>query len=46
MSYMTRAELGIKINPKQNVVSGFKFLSRDSLSLIPYAIHICIMTTR
>ena len=34
--------LGIKINPKQNVLSEFKILSRDSVSHIPKEIHTCI----
>ena len=29
-------KLGTKINPKQNALSGFKLLSRDSGSHIPY----------
>ena len=32
-------KLGIKINPKLNALSGFKLLSRDSGSQIPYKIH-------
>ena len=31
---------GIKINPKQNVLSGFKLLSRDSVPHISYEIHV------
>ena len=32
-------KLGIKTNPKQNVLSGFNLLSRDSVSQIHYEIH-------
>ena len=32
-------KLGIKINPKQNALSGFKLFSRDSGSHIPYKTH-------
>ena len=32
-------KLGIKINPKQNALSGFKLLSRDSGSPISFEIH-------
>ena len=32
-------KLGIEINPKYNVLSWFKLLSRDSGSHIPYKIH-------
>ena len=30
---------GIKMNPKHNALSGFKLLSLDSVSHIPYKIH-------
>ena len=32
-------KLGLKINPKQNALSGFKLLSRGSWSHIPFEIH-------
>ena len=43
---MTRAKLGT--NPKQNALSGFKLLSRDSGSRVPYEIHVRMLlsTTR
>ena len=33
-------KFGIKVNPKQNALSGFKLLSRDSGSHIPYEMHV------
>ena len=35
-------KLGIKTNPKQNALSGFNFLLRDSGSNIAYEIHIYV----
>ena len=41
---MTRAKMGIKINLKQNALSWFKLLSRDSGSHIPCEIHMSMLS--
>ena len=35
-------KFGIEINLKEKVLSGFKLLSYDSVSHIPYKIHMCM----